>query len=135
MVENKTRLTDASVAGYIDSLPEGRRDDVKSLVKMMESVSREKAKMWGSSIIGVGSYHYRYESGREGDMALLCFSPRKSANVVYVSQPDKALLERLGKHKLSGGCLHIAKLSEVDAAVLKAIMADTYAKMRKQHAK
>ena len=65
--------------------------------------------MWGPSIIGCGSYHYRYESGREGDMPLVCFSPRKSANVVYVCLSDKALLEKLGKYKLSGGCLHIGE--------------------------
>lgn len=88
--------------------------------------------MWGGSIIGFGSYHYHYESGREGDAPLLCFSPRKSANVVYISLNDKSLLDKLGKHKLSGGCLHISKLSDVDSAVLKAIMADSYAKMRAQ---
>ncbi len=135
MAENKTKATDASVEGFIQSLPEERQADVKALVKLMRSVLRERPKMWGPSIIGVGSYHYRYESGREGDMALLCFSPRKSGNVVYVTQPEKAQLDKLGKHKLSGGCLHIKKLSDIDPAVLKTIMADSYAKNRARHSK
>lgn len=132
MVENKTKATKASVEDFIDSLPAPRQADVKALVKLMQSVSRQKPAMWGPSIIGFGSYHYRYDSGREGDMPLVCFSPRKSANVVYVCQPDKALLVKLGKHTLSGGCLHIKKLADVDAAILKAIVAESYAKMRAQ---
>ena len=91
--------------------------------------------MWGPSIIGFGSCHYRYESGREGDMPLLCFSPRKSANILYISQPDRALLDKLGEHRLSGGCLHIKKLSDVDPTVLKTIMANSYAEMRAQYSK
>ncbi|SRR5579862_1600635 len=132
MAENKTKPTHASIDAFINSLPEPRRADVRALVKLMRSVSHQEPKMWGGSIIGFGSYHYHYESGREGDAPLLCFSPRKSANVVYISLNDKSLLDKLGKHKLSGGCLHISKLSDVDAAVLKAIMADSYAKMRAQ---
>jgi len=135
MAENKTRPMEASIEAFINSLPEPRRADARALVKLMQSVSLQKATMWGSSIIGFGSYHYRYESGREGDMPLLCFSPRKSANVLYICLTDKALLDKLGKHKLSGGCLHIKKLSEVDRAVLKTIMANSYAKMHAQYSK
>ena len=135
MAENKTKPTAASVEAFIKSLPEARRADVKALLKLMQAVSRQKAKMWGPSIIGFGSYHYRYESGQEGDMPLICFSPRKSANVIYVCLTDKSLLKNLGKHKLSGGCLHINKLSDVDPAVLKAVVAGSYAQMRAQHAK
>jgi len=135
MADNKTKPTDASVDAFIKSLPEPRRADVKTLVKLMQSVTRRKPKMWGPSIIGFGSYHYRYESGREGDMPLLCFSPRKSANVLYVCLSDQSLLGKLGKHTLSGGCLHIKKLSDVDPVALKAIMADSYAKMRAHHSK
>jgi hypothetical protein len=91
--------------------------------------------MWGASIIGFGSYHYRYESGREGDMPLVCFSPRKSGNVVYICLTDKTLLDRLGKHKLSGGCLHIKKLSDVDTVVLKTIVANSYANTRDKYSK
>src|SRR5579871_4274556 len=101
MAENKTKATAASVDSFIQSLPADRRADAKALVKLMQSTSQEKPKMWGSSIIGFGSCHYRYDSGREGDMPLLCFSPRKSANVVYnMGSAEQSLLERLGKHAL-----------------------------------
>ena len=85
MDENKTKPTKASVDAFINSLPEPRRADARVLVKLMQSVSRQKPTMWGSSLIGFGSYQDRYESGREGDMPLLCFSPRKSASVLYLS--------------------------------------------------
>jgi len=134
MAENKTKPTKAGVDAFINSLPEARRTDVRDLVKLMQSVSRQKPTMWGPSIIGFGSCHYRYESGREGDMPLLCFSPRKSANVLYVTLTDKALPRKLGKHTISGGCLHIKKLSDIDLAVLKTIVA-TYAKTRAQYSK
>ena len=136
MAENKTRPTEMSVDTFLDSLPEHRRADARALVKLMQSVSRQKPKMWGPSIVGFGSHHYRYDSGREGDMPLLCFSPRKSATVVYnMSSTDKALLDKLGKHTLSGSCLHIKRLSDVDPAVLKTILTKSLAKMRAQHAK
>ena len=135
MAENKTRPTAANVDAFIDSLPEPRRDDARALVKLMQSVSRQKPTMWGPSIIGVGSYHYRCEGGREGNMPLLCFSPRKSANVLYINLADRTLLDKLGKHRLSGGCLHIKKLSGVDRAVLKTIIGNSYAKMCAQYSK
>jgi hypothetical protein len=136
MPENKTLPTELSVDAFLDSLPEPRRADARAMVKLMQSVSRQEPKMWGASIVGFGSHHYCYDSGREGDMPLLCFSPRKSATVVYnMSSTDKALLDKLGKHSLSGSCLHIKKLSDVDSAVLKAILSKSLAKMRAQHAK
>ena len=135
MAENKTRPTEVSVDAFINSLPEPRRADGRALVKLMQSVSRQKPTVWGPSIIGFGSYHYRYESGREGDMPLLCFSPRKSANVLYINLADRTLLDKLGKHRLSGGCLHIKKLSGVDRAVLKTIIGNSYAKMCAQYSK
>jgi len=135
MAENKTRPTEVSVDAFINSLPEPRRADARALVKLMQSVSRQKPTVWGPSIIGFGSYHYRYESGREGDMPLLCFSPRKSANVLYINLADRTLLDKLGKHRLSGGCLHNKKLSGVDRAVLKTIIGNSYAKMCAQYSK
>jgi hypothetical protein len=134
MAENKTKATEASVDTFLNSLPESRRVDAEAMVKLMQSISRQKAKMWGPSIVGFGSCHYRYESGREGDMPLICFSPRKSATVVYnMGSADKALLDKLGKHVLSGSCLHIKKLSEVNLAVLKTILTKSLVKMRVQH--
>jgi hypothetical protein len=136
MTENKTKATQASVSSFIKSLPAHRRADAEALVKLMQSVSREKPKLWGSSIIGFGSCHYRYDSGREGDMPLICFSPRKSANVVYnMGSAEKSPPERLGKHALSRSCLHIEKLSDVDPKALETLVAKSFAKARGQHAK
>src|SRR5271169_1507948 len=101
----------------------------------MQSAAGEKPKMWGPSIVGFGSCHYRYESGREGDMPMVCFSPRKSASVIYIRMTDKTLLDKLGKHKLTGGCLHIKNLADVDSGVLKTIVANSYANMRARHSK
>ena len=135
MAENKTKATVASVQAFIKALPEPRRGDAKALVRIMQSVSREHPKMWGASIIGFGSYHYRYDSGREGDMPLTCFSPRKSGTVVYnMGSADKGLLKRLGKHVLSGSCLHIKKLSEADLEVLRTLITDSLAQMRTKYA-
>jgi hypothetical protein len=133
MAENKTKPTAVSVDDFIDSLPEPRQSDARTLVKLMQSVSRQKPRMWGPSIIGFGSYHYQYESGREGDMPLVCFSPRKSGNVVYICPTHKTLLDKLGRYKLSGGCLHIKKLSDIDCAILKQIVANSYAATREKH--
>src|SRR5271166_6501381 len=101
MTENKTKPTKVSVASFIGAVENpSRRSDAKALVKLMQAAAGEKPKMWGSSIIGFGSYHYKYDSGREGDAPLIGFSPRKSANVLYgvIGNGDaKALLEKLGK--------------------------------------
>ena len=104
--------------GYIGALTdEAKRADAKALVKLMQGATGEKPKMWGPSIIGFGSYHYKYESGREGDMPLAGFSPRKAATVVYGMSgfsECEALLGKLGKHTTGGGCLYIKKLTDVD---------------------
>ena len=134
MAENKTKKTEASVEAFIGKLSADRREDAKALVKLMQGVSKQEAKMWGPSIVGFGSYHYKYDSGREGDMPLICFSPRKSAMVVYgMGSADKALLGKLGKHALSGSCLHIKKLADVDAGVLKTLVAKAFEKTRDEH--
>jgi hypothetical protein len=133
MAQNKTQATAASANTFLDSLGEERRADARALVKIMLGILREQPKMWGPSIVGFGSYHYRYESGREGDMPLLCFSPRKSSMVVYnMGSADKALLDKLGKHTISGGCLHIKKLSDIDSGVLTKLLTQSLAKMRKE---
>jgi hypothetical protein len=139
MPENKTKPTQVSVAAYIEAIPdEGKRADAKALVKLMQSATGEKAKMWGPSIVGFGSYHYRYETGREGDMPLACFSPRKSATVVYgMGGLDDAveLWGKLGKHKLSGSCLHIHKLADVNRQVLESLILKSVAARRAEHVK
>jgi len=123
--ENKTKATKASVAGYIAALPdESKRTDAKALVKMMQAATGEKPAMWGPSIIGFGSVHYVYESGREGDMPLLGFSPRKPALVLYgVARTAEAMLPKLGKYTTGKGCLYIKKLADVDVKVLEKMIA------------
>jgi hypothetical protein len=134
MAENKTKPTKLSVAAFIDTLTDPiRRADAKAIVKLMQSATGEKPKMWGPSIIGFGSYHYKYESGREGDMPLIGFSPRKAANVLYglhASSDSEALLAKLGKHTTGKGCVYIKKLADVDQQVLGAMAAKSVAAMR-----
>src|SRR5271157_208574 len=134
MADNKTKPTKSSVAAFIDALTDQTsRRDAKALVKLMQSATGEKPKMWGPSIIGFGSYHYTYESGREGDAPLIGFSPRKAATVLYHatgSSDAEALLAKLGKHTTGKGCLYIKKLADVDQAVLKAMIVKSVAALR-----
>jgi Domain of unknown function (DU1801) len=131
MAENKTKPTKASVTTFIDALTDQtRRADAKALVKMMRAATGEKPQMWGPSIIGFGNCHYKYESGREGDMPLVGFSPRKAANVLYGvigSSEAKALLDKLGKHSTGKGCLYIKKLADVDQSVLEKMIVKSLA--------
>lgn len=137
MAENKTKQRDTGVGAFVDSIPDAaRRSDAATLVKLMSAATGEKPKMWGPSIIGFGSYHYVYESGREGDAPLIGFSPRKAATVLYLhlglEGSDKELA-KLGKHTTGKGCLYIKRLSDVDQKVLERIVAGAFAKMRKKH--
>ena len=113
MPANKTQPTELSVTAFIDQLPDPtQRADAKALVKLLENATGEKPKMWGPAIIGFGAYHYKYESGCEGDMPLVAFSPRKAATVLYnlTGFPGAdALLDRLGKHTLGQACLKYQK--------------------------
>ena len=139
MADNKTKPTSLSVTGFIAAITDPtRRTDAKALVKLMQSASGEKPQMWGPSIIGFGSCHYRYESGREGDMPLIGFSPRKAASVLYgVIGPEdcKALLPKLGKHTTGKGCLYIKKLADVDQKVLTTIAVKSVAAKRPRKSK
>ena len=134
MAENKTKPTAGSVSAFIGAIPDStQQKDAKTLVKWMEQLSGEKAKLWGTAIVGVGSYHYKYDSGREGDMPVISFSPRKSATVLYslLGAPgSEALLAKLGKHTTGKGCLYIKKLADVDEKVLKDLMAKSLAAKR-----
>jgi len=137
MADNKTQPTQPSVASFIDALTdETRRADAKAVVKMMQKAVGEKPKMWGPSIIGFGSCHYRYESGCEGDMPLIGFSPRKAATVLYNligSSDSEALLARLGRHTTGKGCLYIKKLADVDQVVLEALAVKCVASSRERY--
>ena len=134
MADNKTKPTELSVAAFIDAITDPtKRADAKTLVKLMQDAAGEKPKMWGPSIIGFGSCHYRYDSGREGDMPLISFSPRKTATVLYSmigSSDSKALLAKLGKHTTGKGCLYIKKLADVDQQVLEAMVVKSLAALR-----
>ncbi len=137
MADNKTKPTKLSVAAFIDALTDQtKRADAKTLVKLMQSASGEKPKMWGPSIIGFGSYHYTYDSGREGDMPVIGFSPRKAAHVLYnatTSSDSKALITKLGKHTTGKGCLYIKKLADVDQKVLEALIVKSVATVRSRN--
>lgn len=126
MAETKTMPTQMKVADFIDAAPDAvRREDAKTLVALMSRVTGEEPVMWGPSIIGFGSYHYRYESGHEGDACRLGFSPRKAELVLYVltgSPEQEAPLARLGKHRTGKSCLYIKKLADVDMTALEEIV-------------
>jgi hypothetical protein len=134
MPENKTQQTKASVAAFVEAIPDdAKRADAKALLKLMQAATGEKPKMWGPAIIGFGSRHYKYDSGREGDMPMVAFSPRKAAIVLYslLTPADSAdQLAKLGKHTTGKGCLYIKKLSDVDQSVLKTMVAASFKAMR-----
>jgi hypothetical protein len=133
MADNKTKPTKISVAAFIDSITDqSRRADAKALVKLMQKASGEKPTMWGPSIIGFGSHHYVYDSGREGDMPVVAFSPRKAATVLYGLSSAEALLPKLGKHTRGKGCVYIKKLADVDQKVLAAMVGKSIAARRAQ---
>jgi hypothetical protein len=130
MAEAKTRPTDASVDAFLEAVAHPqRRADGKAVREMMERVTGEPATLWGPSIVGFGSYHYRYASGHEGDMCRVGFSPRSAKLVLYVGGfPEyEGLLERLGKHTRSKACLYLNWLSDVDMGVLEEITRRSYA--------
>jgi Domain of unknown function (DU1801) len=126
MTEIKTKQTDESVTKFLNTVAdETKRKDCFEIVEMMKQVTDLPPKMWGPGIIGFGSYHYKYESGHEGDMCIIGFSPRKQNITLYVkiaAEATNALLEKLGKYKTGKGCLYVNKLNDVNADVLKKII-------------
>ena len=128
-VELKTKVNDASVEGFLNSVTdEQKREDCFEILRLMGQVTKEEPKMWGSSIVGFGSYHYKGASGREGDWLLTGFSPRKQNLTLYIMggfDLHQDLLKKLGKYKTSVGCLYIKKLDDVDKKVLKELIAES----------
>ncbi|WP_120078189.1 DUF1801 domain-containing protein [Aurantiacibacter odishensis] len=132
MSENKTLPTAASVEAFIDSVDHARkREEARELDAMFRRVTGEEPVMWGPSIIGYGEYHYKYESGREGDMCRTGFSPRKAKHSIYLMgcycnaearAKNDTLLENLGKHSRGASCLYINKLADVDMGVLEELV-------------
>lgn len=134
MAENKTKPTDVSVASYIDAIPnEDKRADARTLMKLMQKATGEKPKMWGPTIVGFGSYRYKYDTGREGEMPLVGFAPRKNATVLYgMAKLDggEALLAKLGRHTTGKGCLYVKQLADVDRKVLEDLVVKSVAAKR-----
>ena len=131
MAEPKTKISDAVVADFINSvLNEGRRKDSKVLLSIFKKVTGLKPKMWGTSIVGYGRYHYKSErSSQEGDWPLIAFSPRKQNLSLYVTfgiEDTDILLKKLGKYKKSKGCLYINKLADVNLDLLEKIIKKSY---------
>ena len=127
MADLKTAPNEASVGDFIDSIEDNqRRADCKELMKLMREITGKRARMWGSSIVGFGTYHYKYATGREGDWFVVGFAPRKQALTLYImagfSRFDE-LLEKLGKFKTGKSCLYVKRLDDVDRDVLREMIA------------
>lgn len=121
--ELKTKKNEASVEKFLAGVDEKQRADSIAIVEMMKKITKQEPKMWGTSIIGFGEWHYVGKSGREGDWFVVGFSPRKQNLTLYLTvggmEMHKDLLKKLGKHKIGSGCLYINKLADVDLGVLK----------------
>jgi Domain of unknown function (DU1801) len=137
MAGNKTTQTTAGADAYLAAIEDpARRADCEALAALMQKVTQEPPKMWGLAIVGFGSYHYVYESGREGDMCVVGFSSRKADITLYLQglrEGQDALLASLGKHKADGDCLHIKRMGDVDAEVLGKLVANAVARVNRKH--
>ena len=136
MADLKTKVNDASVDEFLEGFPEDKRKDCYAILEMMKTVTNNEPKMWGTSIIGFGDYHYEYKSGREGDFFLAGFSPRKQNLTLYIHSgfdEYSNLLKRLGKYKTGKACLYIKKLADVDMQVLQEIVAKSVTAMSKNN--
>ena len=135
--ELKTKPNKASVDKFIKAVKEEkRRDDCFQVLDIMKKITKEEPIMWGPSIVGFGSYHYKYESGREGDMCITGFSPRKQNLTIYILPGFKRyseLMKKLGKHKTGSSCLYINKLENVDLKVLKQLITESVKYMKKTY--
>ena len=134
MAENKTKPTSASVTEFVNSIDDPRqRADARKVAAMMRRATGKRAKMWGSSIVGYGTYHYKYDSGREGDFMLTGYSPRKQALTVYILagfERFEPLMKKLGKYKTGKSCLYIKRLTDVDETVLEQLINESVKYMR-----
>jgi len=137
MAELKTQPTRASVTEFLAGIDDRQqRADAKKVAAMMRRATGKRAKMWGASIVGYGSYHYKYASGRDGDFLITGFSPRKQALTVYIMpgfSSFKKLMEKLGKYKTGKSCLYIKRLSDVDEKVLEKLIIESVRNMRKRY--
>ena len=130
MAERKTQENSANVRDYLNSVKnETRRKDALAVLKIMESVTHKKAKMWGASIVGCGKHHYKYESGLEGEICSVGFAPRVQSLVFYLGnfKGRAKMLKEMGKHKVGpGGCIYINKLADVDVQILENMIGEAF---------
>jgi len=135
MAELKTKKTEASVRAFLDRIENPQvREDCHAIAALMESVTKQKPKMWGAAIVGFGSYHYVYASGREGDWPLTGFSPRKQAITVYIMpgfEEPKELMATLGKYSTGKSCLYFKRLSDIHVPTLKKLVKHSLVEMKK----
>jgi hypothetical protein len=136
MAELKTKVSKASVNNFLNSVKdEQKRKDSFKILEMMKKITKEEPKMWGPSIVGFGKYHYKYESGHEGDMCIAGFSPRKEALTIYILpgfEKYDSLMKKLGKYKTGKSCLYIKKLADVDIKVLTELIIQSVKYMQKK---
>jgi len=137
MAELKTARTDASVDAFLDAIEdESRREDCRTLLRIMKQATRAEPAMWGPSIVGFGSYHYKYESGREGDWFLTGFSPRKQNLTLYIMagfDRYEELMSKLGRHSTGKSCLYVKRLSDLDMKVLKELVTASVRHMKSKY--
>ena len=137
MAGNKTKPTRASVTAFIDGIDDKqKKSDARKVAAMMRKATGKRARMWGPSIVGYGSYHYKYDSGREGDFMITGFSPRKQALTLYVMpgfERYESLMGKLGKYKTGKSCLYIKRLADVDENVLQRLITESVSHMRKHY--
>jgi hypothetical protein len=137
MADLKTKPTEITVDSFLDNIvDEKARGDCYAIIKLMENVTGEKPKMWGPGIVGFGKYHYKYDSGHEGDICLTGFSPRKGNLSLYVLagfEGQAALLAKLGKHKAGKACLYVKKLDDIDLDVLKSLIRGSVSFLKKKY--
>ena len=137
MSELKTRRHDGDVDAYLDSVENPRRrEDARRVLTLMREVTGERPKMWGSSIVGFGSYHYTYASGREGDWPVVGFAPRRQNLVLYIMPGFaryESLLARLGKHRTGKSCLYVNKLDDIDPEVLEELVRESVDEMKRRY--
>ena len=137
MAENRTQPTNSSVTAFINGIEDKeKRADARKISAMMKRVTDAKPKMWGSSIVGFGQYHYKYESGREGDFILTGFSARKQALTIYIMNGFEgvdSIMSKLGKYKTGKSCLYSKHLSDVDQKLLQRLISRSVQTMRKNY--
>ena len=137
MAELKTKETDNSVEAFVETIEnEQQRQETTELIQVFRKATGFEAKMWGESIIGFGSYHYKYASGHEGDMALASFAPRKGKFTLYLwldEERKAVLLKDLGKHTKGKGCVYVKQLSDIHLATLNSLIEESVAHLQKEH--